>query len=102
MVFGSEPASSCSFAASKLDDRPDFSWNQLRTSSEPASVMEFGFRQHCSTPYVDASYCYRPRSVVCRSVCLSVTVVSPAKTAESIEMSFSMWTWVDPKEPFIR
>jgi len=27
-----------------------------------------------------------------------VTVVSPAKTAEPIEMmSFVMWTWVDPR-----
>jgi len=36
MEFGREPASSCYFAASKLDDRPNFSF-------EPASVMEFGF-----------------------------------------------------------
>ena len=43
MEFGREPASSCSFAASKLDDRPNFSSNQLRTSSEPAAVMAFGF-----------------------------------------------------------
>ena len=26
---------------------------------------------HRSTTYVDAACCYRPRSVVCRSVCLS-------------------------------
>jgi len=43
MEFGREPASSCQFAASKLDDRPNFSSNQLRTSFEPASVMEFDF-----------------------------------------------------------
>jgi len=30
------------------------------------------FRPHRSTTYVDAAYCYRPSSVVCRSVCLSV------------------------------
>ena len=35
--------------------------------------------------------------LVCRSACESVTVVSPAKTAEPIEMSFVMWTWVDPR-----
>jgi len=29
------------------------------------------------------------------SVCRSVTAVSPAKTAEPIEMSFGMWTRVD-------
>jgi len=43
MEFGREPASSCYFAAGKLDDRSNFSSNQLRTSFEPASVMEFGF-----------------------------------------------------------
>jgi len=38
--------------------------------------------------YVDATYCYRRSSVVCLSVCLSVTIVNPAKSAEPIEMSF--------------
>ena len=37
------------------------------------------FRLHCSTTYVDAAYCYRLNSVVGLSVCLSVTLVSPAK-----------------------
>jgi len=40
--------------------------------------------------YVDAAYCYRPSSVVCLLVCLSVcrsvTLVSPAQTAEPIEI----------------
>ena len=48
MEFGRGPASSCYFAASKLDDRPDFSslevCDQLRTSFGPDSVMEFGFQ----------------------------------------------------------
>ena len=44
-------------------------------------------RLHRSTTYVDASYCCRKSSVVCRSVCLSLTVVSPAKTAELIDIS---------------
>jgi len=39
--------------------------------------------------YVDAAYCYRRSSVVC----LSVTIVSPAKTAEPIEMQFGMLSW---------
>jgi len=43
--------------------------------------------------YADAAYCYR-RGVV-RSVGLSVTIVSPRKTAEPIEVLFGMWTWVD-------
>jgi len=33
---------------------------------------------------------------VCLLVCLSVTIVNPAKMAESIEMPFALWTWVDP------
>jgi len=41
---------------------------------------------HCT--YVDAADYYRPSSVVWRSVCRSVTLVSPAKTAEPIEMPF--------------
>ena len=41
--FGRELASLCQFAASKLDDKPNFRWLQLRISFEPASVMEFGF-----------------------------------------------------------
>jgi len=45
--------------------------------------------------YVDAAYCYRRSSVVCRSICLSVT--SRAKTAEPIEMPFVLWTRVGPR-----
>jgi len=30
------------------------------------------------------------------SVCLSVTIVNPAKTAEPIEMPFGLWTRVGP------
>ena len=44
--------------------------------------------------YVDAAHCYRLSSVVCRSV----TVMSPAKTAESIEMPFGIWTRVGPRK----
>jgi len=39
---------------------------------------------------VDAAYSYRPSSVVCRSV----TLVSPAKMAELIEMPFELSTQV--------
>jgi len=49
-------------------------------------------RLHCSTAYVDAAYCYRPSSVVCRSVCLSVTLVSPAKMAAPIEIPMELRT----------
>ena len=44
---------------------------------------------------VDAAYCYRPS--IAWSVGLSVTVVSPAKTAQPIEMPFGLRTWVGPK-----
>jgi len=33
-------------------------------------------------------------SMVCLLVCWSVTIVSPAKTAEPIEMPIELWTWV--------
>jgi len=40
--------------------------------------------------------------MVCRSVCwsvgLSVTLVSPAKTAEPMEMPFELRTWVGPRD----
>jgi len=47
--------------------------------------------------YIDAAYCYRPSSVVCRSVCRSVTLVSPAKTAEAIELPLGLRTRVGPR-----
>ena len=53
------------------------------------------FRPHRSNTYtvrIDAAYCYRPSSVVCRSV----TLVSPAKTAEPVEMPFGLRARVDP------
>jgi len=57
-------------------------------------------RPYRCTMYVDAAYCYRPSCVVCRlvglSVCLSVTLVSPAKMAAPIEMPFGLRTRVGP------
>jgi len=61
------------------------------------TVHRLLFMPHRSTTYVDAAYCYRPSSVVCRSVCLSVTLVIPAKTAAPIEMPFGLRTQVGPK-----
>ena len=37
-----------------------------------------------------------------RSVGLSVTIVSPTKTAEPIEVPFGVWTRLGQKEPCIR
>jgi len=34
----------------------------------------------------------------CLSVRLSVTVASRTKPAEQIEMTFEVWTWVDPRK----
>jgi len=47
---------------------------------------------------LDAARCYRRISTfVSLSVCLFVTVVSPAKTAERIKIPFGMWTRVGPR-----
>ena len=48
-----------------------------------------------STAYLDAAYCYRPSSVVCRSVCHDR---ERCKKAEPIEMLFGMWTRVGPRK----
>jgi len=58
------------------------------------TIIDLSIRLHRSTTYVDAVYCYRPSSVVCRSVCRSVTVVSPAKTPEPIKIPFALRTRV--------
>ena len=49
---------------------------------------------HRSTTYVYAAHCYRPSSVICLSVCLYVTLLSHAKTAEPVEMPFGLRTRV--------
>jgi len=41
-------------------------------------------------PHLPTAYCYRPSSVVCQSV----TLVSPAKSVEPIEMPFGLRTQV--------
>ena len=53
---------------------------------------------HRNTTYVDEAYCYRWSSVV---VGLSVTIMSPAKTAEPIEMQFGLWKSGGPEKPSI-
>jgi len=61
-----------------------------------ASSLSF---QAASLYYVDEAYCYRWYSVVCLSVSVgrSVTIVSPAKTAEPIKMPFVLWTQMGPR-----
>jgi len=34
---------------------------------------------------------------LCWTVCWCIMIMSPAKTAEPIEMPFGMWTWVSPR-----
>jgi len=77
----------------------------LMTASEVTTLWQYRneciiiiiiIRPHRSTTYVDAAYCYRLSSVVFRLVCQSVTLVSPAKMAEPIEMPFGLRTQVDP------
>jgi len=53
-------------------------------------ATSFIIRPRRSTTYVDEAYCYRPSSVLSRSVG-SVTVVSPAETDKSIELPFGVW-----------
>ena len=55
-------------------------------------LLLFIIRQHRSATYVDAVYCYRSSTVVCRSV----TQVSPAKKAEPIKVPFGTRTRVGP------
>ena len=45
---------------------------------------------------MDAAYCYKTEYTHGLSA-LSVTIVSPAKTAEPIEMPFWLWTRVGPR-----
>jgi len=65
---------------------PSIVWDNWSVAAAAAAI-----RQHRSTMDVDAAYCYQLSSVVC----LSVTLVSPAKTAELIiQMPFGLRTRV--------
>ena len=75
-------------------------WRNLANTSEPsecgadAALCQiilttcFFFRPRRSIMYINAAYCYRRSSVVCQSVCLFVTVVSPAKR---LNRSAAVW-----------
>ena len=60
-------------------------------------VIIIVIRPHRRTTYVDAAYCYRPSSVVGFYVDLSITLVSPTKRAEPIEIPFWLRTRVGPR-----
>ena len=53
----------------------------------PASATQVG---HNNT---DMAICF----FLAWLVCLSVTIVSPAKRAEPVVMPFGMWTWMGPR-----
>jgi len=60
-------------------------------------------RPHRSTAYVDAAYCHRPSSVVCRSVCLSVSHSSePCKNGWANRDAVCNLDSGGPKEACIR
>ena len=82
--------------------RLDYKTFSLNCSSVEYWVAVLIFRPHRGRPtmYVDAAYCYGPSSVVCLSVGPSVTVVSPAKTAQPIEMPFGLRTRVGPRNHY--
>jgi len=65
-----------------------------------AALLLNGFL-HCQATlqcYIDVACCYRQNIVVCLLVCLSRSLVSPAKTAKPIEMPFVMLSRVDPRK----
>ena len=53
-------------------------------------------RPHCSTTWMQPVVTVGVALSVGQSVCLSVTIMSPAKMAEPIEMLFGLWTRVGP------
>jgi len=87
--------------SSDLLDSLVWSFDPIRRDRNTYTIIII-IRPHRSTTYVDAAYSYRPSSVVCPlsvglSVCLSVVLVSPAKTAEQIEMPFGSWARMGPR-----
>ena len=63
---------------------------QVRSIFAMMDILKIVYRPHRTTTNVDSAYCYRPSSVVCWSVGLSVTIVSLVKTAEPIDMPFGL------------
>jgi len=64
-------------------------WSAVRQQNKLVLLIT----PHRRTTYADATYCYT-RDRVAWPVVLSLTVVSPPKTDEPIEMSFGLWTRV--------
>jgi len=64
---------------------------------------DFVVRPHRTTTDVDAACCYRPSSVVCRSVCRSVCHTSePCKNGCTDRVAVWDEGWGETKEPCIR
>ena len=56
------------------------------SSARKIWILYYATSQYKLTMYVDAAYCYRPSSVLCRSVCMS----AHAKAVEPIEFGFRL------------
>jgi len=54
------------------------SWEDLAVSVSTSCLYKISRFRPVSQYYIDVAYCYRPSSMLCRSV----TIVSPAKMAE--------------------
>ena len=58
-------------------------------------IMLFSVQMSISLVFrLHAAYCYTCCGMVCPCICLSKTLVSLAKMAESIDMRFGLWTRV--------
>jgi len=60
------------------------------------ATITLGIDPHSSS-YVDVAYYYQPSIMVCLLVCRSLTVVSPAKAVEPIDMPFGLKSWMGPR-----
>jgi len=75
-------------------------WRHLKNTTEPS--MCGGDAALCQITLTTLSIYYRPSSVVCLSVGRTVChVVSPAKTAEPIEMPFVLWARMGAKNQLL-
>ena len=72
-------------------------WRHLANTIEPSGCDAVLCQITLTTCYYYYYYYQAVSSMVCPSVCLSVTLVSPAKMAELIEMPFGLRTRVGPR-----
>jgi len=69
--------------------------NTKRVCGFTVSHLSYALLRRIVYTYLHAAYCYPPSSVVCRSICRSVSLSYEAcKNAVAIEMPFKLRTWV--------